>query len=123
MKIIDLLNKKVNGEELPKKIQYSGTIYLYDDEIKWYADEEGYINLYADYRYINDSIEIIEDKEVKEEKKIPEKIDMFDYFTGYDFSGTDEDLLKHLETNFETINKTINEIIGYLQYIKNKGDE
>ena len=29
MKIIDLLNKIANGEEVPKKIKYKGSIYTY----------------------------------------------------------------------------------------------
>ena len=29
MKVIDLLNKIANGEEVPKKIKYDGSIYEY----------------------------------------------------------------------------------------------
>lgn len=50
---------------------------------------------------------------IEEDKKI-EKIDMFDYFTGYDFDGTSKDLLKHLERNFEKTNEKLNEIIDYI---------
>lgn len=33
MKVIDLLNKIANGEEVPKKIKYKGTSYEYKEGI------------------------------------------------------------------------------------------
>ena len=68
MKIIDLLNKIANGEEVPKKIKYHDAIFTLreekDDYINaytWFTNEIGFNNL-------NDEVEII-----KENKKI-EKI-------------------------------------------------
>ena len=126
MRIIDLIGLLISNKTMPKHIIFEEEEYCWNSIANDYIcnDHDATRLFYNQYNMSNLSsflgkrVEIIE-----EEKKIPEKIDMFDYFTGYDFSGTDEDLLKHLETNFETINKSINEIIGYLQYIKNKGDE
>lgn len=74
-----------------------------DDDYRYYLAES-----YVESCMFDDNIEIIE-----EDKKI-EKIDMFDYFTGYDFDGTSKDLLKHLERNFEKTNEKLNEIIDYI---------
>lgn len=39
MKVIDLLNKIENGEEVPKKIKFENVIYEYDEEHKDYIHE------------------------------------------------------------------------------------
>lgn len=63
MKVIDLLNKLANGEEVPNKIKYCDEILTYDKEIDNYRyrwkDEywsDGFIIGYD----LNDEIEIIE---------------------------------------------------------------
>ena len=73
MKIIDILNKRANGEEVPKKIKYGDIIWTYenhtyirkdlspnynDSNIKYLL---GFYNFYI----LNDEVEIIE-----EDKKI-----------------------------------------------------
>ena len=84
MRIIDLLNKIANGEEVPKKIKYKGHIYQYQYKdikeaniINYYHSEETHHHLidggWHDIR-LNDEIEIIE-----EEKKKPEKINIYNY--------------------------------------------
>lgn len=109
MKIIDLLNKKVNGEEMPKKIKYKEIIYYYCE-----GDQSGncYFTrpkgcggdwLHFEVADLNDEVEILE-----EEKKIPEKLNENRYI------GTD------LNVETDMFNK-INEIIDYL-YFKNKGE-
>ena len=74
MKIIDLLNKIANGEEIPGKIKYDRKIYHYGNYIKWYISDNLWDELFIDKNNLNDEIEIIEDipKEdtPKEEKKI-----------------------------------------------------
>ena len=71
MKVIDLLNKIANGEEVPTKIRYQ--IFeldrTYSADIRtYYVDKEGMF-FFKDYSYmLNDEVEIIE-----EDKKI-EKI-------------------------------------------------
>ena len=111
MKIIDLLNKIANGEEVPKHIKHCGEVYsiIYFENTNGidYEDEESGYLLFADKIIINerlnDEVEILE-----EEKKIPEKLtvqDLLDLDTG--------SLLKRIVDNQ-------NEIIDYL---KSKGDE
>lgn len=116
MKVIDLLNMIAKGEDVPKKILYRNTIY------DW--DETGYMHFEDNIREIafleglrtdmvlNDKIEIIE------ENKEIEHQDMFDFFTGYDFKGTNKELLQHLEINFTIINKELSELVDEVNKLK-----
>jgi hypothetical protein len=111
MRVIDLLNKIANGEE-------SDTITEFEfDKRIWNFFKLQDSEYCVDGWLLNQEIVITKHKEVieeqKEDKKI-EKIDMFDYFTGYDFDNTSIDLRKHLEFNFQILNNKINEIIDYI---------
>ena len=102
MKIIDLLNKIANGEEVPRKFKYKDIIFIYDIELREYFDEEedNSLNYHfdlTDYDILTDEVEILE-----EEKKIPEKI----YYKGDDYEK-------------KIIIDIIDEIIDYL---KSKGE-
>ena len=76
MKVIDLLNKIANREEVPKKIKWEDTIYAYSEYDKDYLEfpfsEEEYKGLFDMKdsiltQYLNDEVEIIEeDKEIEE---------------------------------------------------------
>ena len=77
MKIIDLLNKIANGEEVPENIKYDGIVWTIDYAIgDYYAQttKEWLCEKYTIKRsmrgFINDTVEIIE-----EDKKI-EKLDV-----------------------------------------------
>lgn len=72
MKVIDLLNKIANEEELPKKIKYSGHIYKFDETRNDYENEEKkdwtlFYNRIGKCRNmidcLNDEVEIIEEIE------------------------------------------------------------
>ena len=78
MKIIDLLNKIANEEELPKKIKYIGYIFEYDTNHKRY---EAYIDgcMYALNEYVNIDEDLTYEVEIiEEENKI--KIDKYKLF-------------------------------------------
>lgn len=65
MKIIDLLNKIANGEEVPKKIKYDDDIYIHVDNYCYYCQETNEIlsqNIYAEFSRLNDEVEIIEEE-------------------------------------------------------------
>ena len=103
MRVIDLLNKIANGEEVPKKIKFKGIdrIYEYDRLYNWFDDNSS--DNCKDIFYIcelNDEVEIIE-----EDKKI-EKIDNAYYHETQDRQN-------------EIFKNKINEIIDYI----NKGDK
>lgn len=116
MKVIDLLNKIANGEEVPKKIkigecekifEWSGRIYAYT-----YKKEDGFSDvLTPDYLYVlNKEIEIIEEPQ---EHKIPEKLKL------YKLSDNDSANISTLQDfNNRNIQITINEILDYLEEIK-----
>ena len=81
MKVIDLLNKIANGEEVPKKIKYDTKEMEYDynkqDYLGYYSNGNGewlFQYLFDKCRntehFINDEVEILE-----EEKKIPKKLE------------------------------------------------
>jgi len=65
MKIIDLLNKIANGEEVPKKIKYDGTIYEYNERVDFYYWKES--SLYREFatngNCLDKEVEIIDDEE------------------------------------------------------------
>lgn len=128
MRVIDLLNRIANGEELPKKIKYEGDIWELNTLENTY--DNGECCLFEDYidkKYVitdvlNDEIEIIEDTpkisklyinnklqydlSPKEDKKI-EKINLKGYTSCL---GTDEEWT----TSEEIIIVKINEIIDKL---------
>ena len=107
IKVIDLLNKIANGEEVPKKIKYKDKIY-YADVIcstgKYYY-YDGIDTLLLEVINIvdqlNDEVEIIEDK----------KIDTINWKS----YGSN---LKELNKNIDDLANKINEIIDYI----NKGE-
>ena len=115
MKIIDLLNKIANGEEVPKRIKFYGKYYIWYNNR--YTGNEGYcleplksdsnsfleINTLYD---LNNEVEILE-----EEKNIPENLP---------FKNDMKLTIMEVYHELEKYNYKINEIIDYL---KNKGDE
>lgn len=112
MRIIDLLNKIANGENIPKKIKYRNDIYEYDGGFDFVRDNiehpyfaENYCN---DYEDLNSELEIIE-----ENTKI-EKLGWVDYnakFTHKDFNR-----------EFRNIANKIDEIIDKLNEMENNNE-
>ena len=69
MKIIDLLNKMANGEEVPEKIKVANIIYIYESwEHFYYTDNEEREDLlvkgkdYSTIDFLNWNVELIEDE-------------------------------------------------------------
>ena len=123
MKVIDLLVKIANGEEVPKKIKYANCIYYLDDE--WIdvcyrrEDNKRIFEEFFVFENLNDEIEIIEDTP-KEDKKI-EKLDYCEENTFMKQKETtylsqNERLL--LDSNFKELGKKINEIIDKINVEK-----
>lgn len=88
MKVIDLLNKMVNKEEIPKKIKFEDDIFQYDDRANdylFYSDERFNRYLLQDtlcelWQY-SDEVEIIE-----EDKKIEKLIEPIASEYTYDYA-------------------------------------
>lgn len=111
MKIIDLLNKIANGEEVPKKIKYN-TFELKrtmsNNLLRIYIDEESmFFPEYYSGLTLNDEVEIIE------EKKIPEKSNI-DFNTKLPVSGCSENEA-FMMTCISHLGKTIDSLIDYLK--------
>ena len=109
MKVIDLLNKIANGEEVPEKIKIETHIFTRFDYIKgdgtyissYQSDDAQYfIHDYSYPKDLNREVEIIE------EHKIPEKIFLEDMYSANEIKVID----------IELENK-INEILDYLEKI------
>ena len=101
MRVIDLLNKIANGEEVPRKFRFAGQIF--EKQGSYIEDEDGdsiFDSMFYDFSNLNDEIEIIEDKKIE---KLENKIDTT--FENYNYSER-----RRLT---EMVNK-INEIIDYL---------
>ena len=120
MKVIDLLNKIANGEEVPKKIKVDNKIYNYEtfnigkgdnyftakwEEVKGYRiDYDGtyyYLEI-RDYN-LNDEIEIIEEKTINNKaqfqySQIPEWLEK-------------KEIIKVINENFEKHQKAIYKLI------------
>ena len=114
IKIIDLLNKIANGEEVPKKIKYLIYEYTYNDNDEEYQRNQNrnIIGLGEDRRLdivLCDEVEIIEEDK-KIEKILPTSLKGID--------NLDEKIeVAHIDT-ISAIDK-INEIIDYI----NKNEE
>ncbi len=111
MKIIDLLNKIANGEEVPKfwwngcihqiEKDYNGNCSIFDTYCKKYKRVE--------LNQLNDEVKIIEeDKKIEIPKHIPNEV----------IQDLDREICP---ANVKCIAHKVNEIINYLQHI-NRGD-
>lgn len=76
MKVIDLLNKIANSEEVPKKVKYKTYYWEYKEEEKDYKDNEGdYVFSCSNYdipEMLNNEVEILDDREDKDIPLIPD---------------------------------------------------
>lgn len=78
IKVIELLNKISNGEEMPKEIKFDNEVFVYIDKWEQYVTKEEEIPLLrriCDYNYsgLNEEVEILEDN--------TEEIEELKYFT------------------------------------------
>ena len=118
IKIIDLLNKIANGEEVPKKIKWLGQIYEYSNSNRFYYQNSWsmYRDFYTEGNCLNDEVEIIEE---------PKKIEKLEPVRGSDLSDlTDKDMvlknnaLIELCKTLNNINNKVNELIDEINNLK-----
>ena len=107
IKIIDLLNKIANGEEVPKKIKWLGKTYEYSHNDRFYYQNSWsmYRDFYTEGNCLNEDVEIIEEPK-KIEKWGEGALEEMEKCTNY----TLEDLQKYIRILAETQNELIDEI-------------
>lgn len=124
MKVIDLLNKIANGEEVPKKIKWLGQIYEYNCKNRFYYQNSWsmYRDFYTEGNCLNDEVEIIEEE--KEIEKIDNEHDFYCY-TRYDSFKNDIDKVLYLINGINATNDRItdtnlklNELIDEVKKLK-----
>lgn len=95
MKVIDLLNKIANGEEVPNKIKVQGHIFYYTKKyysnLHYYEDEDGNNEWLVDEDInLNDEVEVIEESKKIEKIKLDSE-NCIEYY--------EDGIKKHLNTN------------------------
>ena len=109
MKVIDLLNKIANGEEVPERIQVYSDIFVFDYSNNIYEHEETRTNLLSIY---NGNILNYEVR-IKKNKKIPEKIDQND--REWHYLHNTKKTTEEVADNLEHLRQKVNKIIDYLE--------
>lgn len=111
IRVIDLLNKIANGEEVPKKIKYNDDEYIHIGNYCYFCEETNEIlsqNTYAEFSRLNDEVEILDEEEF-------EDIYNFCWNENYLFSNRQTGMTKEdrrlLDSNFKDIHDTINQLI------------
>lgn len=105
IRVIDLLNKIANGEEVPKKFRFNG--YTYQLTNGKYLDEENdsiLSNINYDLSNLNDEVEIIE-----EQKKI-KKLDLDGYYDDNSYCECKSEWCSSEDVLVVKINEIIDEI-------------
>lgn len=121
IRVIDLLNKIANGEEVPYKVKYNGIIFTYNS-----SNKQGlkYVDLNKEnevfYRYLTgvvnkltDEVEIIEDQEEINIQDIVEPLEV----ESYECDKTD------IRINRETIKKLVQAVKQLKKELKELKEE
>ena len=117
IKIIDLLNKIYNNDNIPKKIIYRNCGWEYNEDYNNFIDEYGnyllglYIHDYDDlYEFLSSELEIIED---------PKKIEkLCEYNRALYVLTDDPDLKIKYSDDYNNIAVRINEIIDVVNKLE-----
>jgi len=118
IKIIDLLNKIANGEELPNKFEYDNLTFKRINN--YYVNEDGdslQNSILTNFANLNDEVEIIE-----EDKKI-EKLPYYSLEKIQKAKNKEEHYKRRielLEKRVEDYHNKINELIDKVNSLENK---
>ena len=122
MKIIDLLNKIANGEEVPKKIRITDVddritrhyIFFYDEDDQEYKDNELFplgARLILD-RVLNKKVEVLD------LLKDPKKIEKWGEGALEEMENCTDDTLEDLQKYIRILAETQNELIDEINNLK-----
>lgn len=125
IKVIDLINKIANGEEVPYKVKYNGIIFTYNS-----SNKQGlkYVDLNKEnevfYRYLTgvvnkltDEVEIIEEQEEIDIQKLNENIK---YYNIIGHSENEKMLFNMIQDTANRINKLVQAVKQLDKKIKEK---
>ena len=119
IKVIDLLNKIANGEEVPKKIKYCGITF---EHINYYYRSESGNSDLSSYIYSNKD-ELNEEVEIIEEDKEIEKLSYQQ--VGYQNCDGSERKIKEVVIDFNKqvrqLGNKLNEVIESVNELKKEG--
>jgi len=124
IRVIDLLNKIANGEEVPKRIKHEGLIYNWDiTGYLHYEDshisEKAFLEGYRTDMCLNDEVEIIEEQEEIDIQEI-EKLEKYG-IQGLEVSGYSMTPAEYLlEDGIEENRKLINKILQWAKQLDKK---
>ena len=123
IKIIDLFNKIVNGEEVPLKIKWDGYLWDFKKEYNDYWNEEeqeylffaGFDNFQDAKEFLNEKVKIIEEEQEQEIEQIG---------SWYEILSTEskQTQLQELNHNFNVIFDRLEQLINAVNESKNKED-
>ena len=116
IKVIKLLNKIANGEEVPKKIRYLEQVFTYNEIKKDYICNSGYYNNRGFiYYFILDGCKLKLEVEIIEEDKEIEFEDIESFGIHYSWDYIDykniEELKKYTNKDFQEIFDTLDKLI------------
>lgn len=128
IRVIDLLNKIANGEEVPYKVKYNGIIFTYNS-----SNKQGlkYVDLNKEnevfYRYLTgvvnkltDEVEIIEEQEEIDIQKLNENIK---YYNIIGHSENEKMLFNMIQDTANRINKLVQAVKQLNKEIKELKEE
>ena len=115
IKIIDLLNKIANNEEVPKKIKWQGQVYEYSCSNRFYYQNSWsmYRDFYTEGNCLNDYVEIIEEPKKTEKISWSEKESLAGEFTANEKQNI-------LARRTEKLKSSLNELIDEINNLKEK---
>ena len=122
MKIIDLLNKRANGEEVPKKIRIEHWCYKFEwvEHLDNYYDKSADLDLMSalsmSKEELNYEVKIIEEEiEIIEEDKPIEKI-------SNDLNYANNYSINNMKSNGKYLADKINELVDEVNKLKKESD-
>lgn len=112
IKIIDLINKISNDEEVPKKIRYFDTIFIFNEDTCnfLYKYQAGKCQLFGCCR-LNDEVEIIEEDTENKIEKIQKTFSLYFIDSKIDCESKDaindiiNELIKKVDEIIDEVNK------------------
>ena len=122
IKIVDLLNKIANGEEVPQEIKYKNIIRYFDEETQDYLSDEKGNELFLFFnvltsgtgellkKRLNDEVEVVEKATLDGENDLISLIPHKQHFCFVNYDPDKRDIVERIYKNEEKINEIIKKV-------------